>query len=95
MVSVIFLLGAAFYLGATGGFNLVGAVVTNQELYAMAIGIFILTACFKLGAFPFHAWIADVYSNVSQGNLAANFFISKIVIGYKFITLLQTFIVRL
>lgn len=89
VVSVIFLLGVAFYLGATGSLSLVGVTVHNQELYAIAIGIFILTACFKLGAFPFHAWIADVYSNVSLGNLAANFFLSKIIIGYKFITLLQ------
>jgi len=89
VVSVIFLLGAAFYLGATGSLSFVGVTVNNQELYAMAIGIFILTACFKLGAFPFHAWIADVYSNVSYGNLATNFFISKIIIGFKFITLLQ------
>lgn len=89
VVSAIFLLGAAFYLGATGGLTLVGATVNNQELYAVALGIFILTACFKLGAFPFHAWIADVYSNVTDGNLATNFFISKIVIGFKFITLLQ------
>jgi NADH-quinone oxidoreductase subunit N len=89
VVSVIFLFGAAFYLGATGGLSLVGASVNNQELYAISIGIFILTACFKLGAFPFHAWVADVYSNVSKGNLATNFFISKIIIGFKFITLLQ------
>jgi NADH-quinone oxidoreductase subunit N len=89
VVSVIFLLGAAFYLGATGGLSLVGATVINQELYAIALGIFILTACFKLGAFPFHAWIADVYSNVTLGNLATNFFITKIIIGFKFITLLQ------
>lgn len=89
VVSVIFLLGVAFYLGATNGLTLVGATVVNQEFYAMALGIFILTACFKLGAFPFHAWIADVYSNVTLGNLATNFFISKIVIGFKFITMLQ------
>ena len=89
VISGIFLLGVAFYLGATNGLTLVGATVVNQEFYAIALGIFILTACFKLGAFPFHAWIADVYSNVSRGNLATNFFISKIVIGYKFITLLQ------
>jgi NADH-quinone oxidoreductase subunit N len=89
VVSAIFLLGAAFYLGATGGLTLVGATVNNQELYAVALGIFILTACFKLGAFPFHAWIADVYSNVTGGNLATNFFISKIIIGFKFITLMQ------
>lgn len=89
VISVIFLLGVAFYLGATNGLTLVGATVVNQEFYAIALGIFILTACFKLGAFPFHAWIADVYSNVSAGNLATNFFISKIIIGFKFITLLQ------
>lgn len=94
VVSVIFLLGAAFYLGATGGFSLVGATVHNQELYAIALGIFILTACFKLGAFPFHAWIADVYSNVTLGNLATNFFISKIVLGFKFITLLQVLLLE-
>ncbi|AUN96548.1 hypothetical protein C0V70_00180 [Bacteriovorax stolpii] len=89
VVSVIFLLGVAFYLGATNGLSLVGVTVVNQEFYAIAIGIFILTACFKLGAFPFHAWIADVYSNVTLGNLATNFFISKIIIGFKFITMLQ------
>ncbi len=89
VVSVIFLLGVAFYLGATNGLSLVGVTVVNQEFYAIALGIFILTACFKLGAFPFHAWIADVYSNVSLGNLATNFFISKIIIGFKFITMLQ------
>ncbi len=94
VVSVIFLLGAAFYLGATGGLSLVGATVANQELYAIALGIFILTACFKLGAFPFHAWIADVYSNVTLGNLAVNFFISKIIIGFKFITLLQVLLLE-
>lgn len=89
VISVIFLLGVALYLGATNSLTLVGATVVNQELYAVAVGIFILTACFKLGAFPFHAWIADVYSNVTLGNLATNFFISKIVIGFKFITLIQ------
>ncbi len=94
IVSVIFLLGAAFYLGATGGLTLVNATVSNQGLYAIALGIFILTACFKLGAFPFHAWIADVYSNVTLGNLATNFFISKIIIGFKFITLLQVLLIE-
>lgn len=89
IVSVIFLLGVAFYLGATNGLALVGATVVNQELYVVALGIFLLTACFKLGAFPFHAWVADVYSNVSDANLATNFFITKIILGFKFITLFQ------
>ena len=94
VISVIFLLGVAFYLGATGTLSLTNVNVNNQELYVIALGIFILTACFKLGAFPFHAWIADVYSNVSLGNLATNFFISKIVIGFKFITLIQVLLLE-
>lgn len=89
VISAVFLIGVAFYLGATGELSLVNVAVNNQELYSIALGIFILTACFKLGAFPFHAWMADVYSNVTDGNLAANFFISKIIIGFKFITLIQ------
>lgn len=89
IVSVIFLLGAALYLGATGTLSLSGATVHNQELYVMSLGIFTLTLFFKLGAFPFHAWVADVYSNVSDGNLASNFLLSKVIIGFKFITLIQ------
>lgn len=89
VISAVFLLGVAFYLGGTHSLSLTGVTVVNQELYAIALGIFILTACFKLGAFPFHAWIADVYSNVTLGAAATNFFISKIVIGYKFIVMLQ------
>lgn len=94
VVSGIFLLGVAFYLGATGGLSLVGATVQNQEFYALALGIFIITAAFKLGAFPFHAWIADVYSNVKHGNLAVNFFLSKIIVGFKFITLIQVLLLE-
>lgn len=94
VVSVIFLLGAAFYLGATGSLSFNAVNVQNQELYAIAVGIFILTACFKLGAFPFHAWMADVYSNVTLGNLATNFFVSKIIVGFKFITLIQALLIE-
>jgi NADH-quinone oxidoreductase subunit N len=94
VMTVIFLLGVAFYLGATNSVSLVGVHVVNQELYAIAIGIFILTACFKLGAFPFHAWIADVYSNVTRGNLATNFFFSKIIIGFKFIVMIQALLLE-
>lgn len=94
VMTVIFLLGVAFYLGATNSVSLVDVHVVNQELYAISIGIFILTACFKLGAFPFHAWIADVYSNVTRGNLATNFFFSKIIIGFKFIVMIQALLLE-
>jgi len=94
VISVIFLLGAAFYLGATGSLSFSVIEVKNQELYAISMGIFILTAAFKLGAFPFHAWMADVYSNVGLGNLATNFFVSKIIVGFKFIILIQALLLE-
>ena len=92
VISTIFLLGVAFYLGGTGSLDLTAPQVINHQLYAIAVGIFILVACFKLGAFPFHAWMADVYSNVTSGNLAVNFFISKIIVGFKFIIIIQMLI---
>lgn len=94
IASMIFLLGAAFYLGATGELSLATVSVNNHDFYAIAISLFVITACFKLGAFPFQAWVADVYSSVSLGNLATNFFISKIVVGFKFITVLQTLLLE-
>lgn len=92
VVSTIFLLGVAFYLGGTGSLDLTAPQVINHQLYAIAVGIFVLVAFFKLGAFPFHAWMADVYSNVTSGNLATNFFISKIIVGFKFIIIIQMLI---
>ncbi len=92
VVSVIFLLGVAFYLGGTGSLDLVAPQVVNHQLYAISLGIFILVASFKLGAFPFHSWMADVYSNVDSGNLATNFFVTKIIVGFKFIIILQMLI---
>ncbi len=92
VISTIFLLGVAFYLGGTGSLDLTAPQVINHQFYAIAVGIFILVACFKLGAFPFHSWMADVYSNVTDGNLATNFFVSKIIVGFKFIILIQVLI---
>lgn len=94
IISVVFLLGVALFLGATGSLNLEHVNVQNHELYVMSLTIFIIVAAFKLGAFPFHAWMADVYSNVTDGNLATNFFVSKIIVGFKFIVLLQALIVN-
>ncbi|MCK6594589.1 MAG: hypothetical protein L6Q33_05260 [Bacteriovoracaceae bacterium] len=92
VISTIFLLGVAFYLGGTGSLDLTAPQVINHQLYAIAVGIFIMVTFFKLGAFPFHAWMADVYSNVTSGNLATNFFVSKIIVGFKFFIILQVLI---
>ncbi len=86
--SALFLLGMAFFFGATGDFNFMDFTVRNQELYVVSVGLMFLVLCFKLGAFPFHAWMPDVYSNVDRGNLASNFLITKLVVGYGLISVL-------
>jgi NADH-quinone oxidoreductase subunit N len=90
--SAIFLLAIAFYYGATGGFEFVSINIKNQQLYAFSIGLFLITTFFKLGAFPFHSWVPDVYSNVHKGVLASNFLVSKFVIGFIMITMVQNLI---
>jgi NADH-quinone oxidoreductase subunit N len=90
--SVIFLLALAFFYGATGGFEFKGFTILNHQLYAFSIGLFLIVVFFKLGSFPFHSWVPDVYSNVHKGVLASNFLISKFVIGFILITLVQNLI---
>jgi NADH-quinone oxidoreductase subunit N len=90
--SVIFLLALAFFYGATGGFEFKGFTILNHQLYAFSIGLFLIVVFFKLGSFPFHSWVPDVYSNVHKGVLATNFLISKFVIGFIMITLVQNLI---
>ncbi len=90
--SVIFLLALAFFYGATGGFEFKGFTILNQQLYSFSIGLFLIVVLFKIGSFPFHSWVPDVYSNVHKGVLASNFLISKFVIGFIMITLVQNLI---
>lgn len=90
--SVFFLLAIAFYFGATGGFEFKTFVIANQQLYAFSIGLFLIVIFFKLGAFPFHSWVPDVYSNVHKGVLASNFLLNKFVTGFALITLIQNLI---
>ncbi|MFZ4712937.1 MAG: NADH-quinone oxidoreductase subunit N [Bacteriovoracaceae bacterium] len=90
--STIFLLAIAFFYGATGGFEFKGFTILNHQLYAFSIGLLLIVAFFKLGAFPFHSWVPDVYSNVHKGVLASNFLITKFVTGFILITLVQNLI---
>lgn len=90
--SAIFLLAISFFFGATGGFDFKNFTVLNQQLYSFSIGLFLIVVFFKMGAFPFHSWVPDVYSNIHKGVLASNFLISKFVIGYILITLVQNLI---
>lgn len=89
IISAFFLLGIAFYFGATGGLGFKNFEILNQDFYTISIGLFVVVACFKLGVFPFHSWVPDVYSNVGRGTLANVFLLNKFVIGFSFITLVQ------
>lgn len=89
IISAIFLMGVALFYGATASLSINDVQVSNQGPYIIAIALFVVTAFFKLGAFPFHSWVPDVYSHVDKGNLATNFLITKISVGYVFIMLIQ------
>lgn len=89
VMSAIFLLGMAFIYGGTGSFDFNDINIKAQFLFVLGVALVFATACFKLGAFPFHSWMPDVYSNVNNGPLAANFLLTKMIVGYSFITLMQ------
>lgn len=89
IISAVFLMGVALFYGATASLSINDVQVSNQGPYIIAIALFVVTAFFKLGAFPFHSWVPDVYTHVDKGNLASNFLITKISVGYVFIMLIQ------
>lgn len=86
--TAIFLLSLALFFGSTGDFNFMDFTVRHQQLYVFSVALMFTVLCFKIGAFPFQAWMPDVYSSVDKGNLASNFLITKLVVGYSFLTVL-------
>lgn len=67
-----FTMGSAFVFGATGStkFSLISQFITQKGLatsYAMLGGVFFILVAFlfKAAAFPFHAWVVDVYDGAS------------------------------
>ncbi|MCL2282243.1 MAG: NADH-quinone oxidoreductase subunit N [Fibromonadales bacterium] len=67
-MSAVFLYGVAMFYGATGSTLISGNVIAGREIiYQIAIFMLSLGLLFKVGAFPLHFWVADVYT----GALAA------------------------
>jgi len=87
--SVFLLLGIAFFFGATGSLGFVEFEIINHQFYAMFLVFFICVTFFKMGAFPFHFWMPDTYSNIGKGPLLTSFLISKFLIGYIMIMMAQ------
>jgi NADH-quinone oxidoreductase subunit N len=67
--SALFLYGTALLFGATGSFEISGIAVGLEKdfssLYYVGC-LFILSGLmFKIGAFPFHSWLPDVYQGAT------------------------------
>ena len=85
----------SFFIGATNSLNFVNFEVHNQSYFILSISFFIFVTCFKIGVFPFHNWLASLYSGFEFKNLFSYFFIEKVVIGWSLISLLQNLIMHL
>ncbi len=69
------LLGVALLYGATGTFRLEGiggalATGNNSPLLPLGFGLLIVGFGFKIGAVPFHMWVADVYEGAPTTSTA-------------------------
>lgn len=71
LASAFFLYGASLIFGSTGTFDLVKVgqflQMHSTPSYVFYIGLALIIAAmlFKIGAFPFHGWIPDVYQGAS------------------------------
>ncbi len=67
MASAVFLYGISFVYGAVGSTNLFDLALSALELFqtnklfTMGFVLVALGFCFKIAAFPLHAWAPDVY----------------------------------
>lgn len=67
-----FAMGTAFIYGGTGSttFSVIGANIAENGFWSnpvLAVGAFFIVASllFKIAAFPFHAWVIDVYDGAT------------------------------
>ncbi len=72
--SLLFLVGIAFFYGATGGLDLGNIVVENSRFYTISILLMFTVCCFKLGVFPFHFWMGEIFSKMKRNNIINYFF---------------------
>lgn len=71
LASAFLLYGSSLVFGATGSFDLVAIenyLVQNNNptfIYYIGLGMICAAMLFKVGAFPFHGWVPDVYQGAS------------------------------
>jgi NADH-quinone oxidoreductase subunit N len=72
LASALFLYGSSLIFGATGSFQLEKIsefLASNNShlsfIYYIGLGLVLTSMLFKVGAVPFHGWVADVYQGAS------------------------------
>lgn len=60
--TLLFLYGVSLLYMATGSFDFAAAIISGKEIIGQIGATFVFTAfVFKIGLFPFHYWVPDVY----------------------------------
>lgn len=71
LASALFLYGTSLVFGATGSFELTTIrvhLMNNQNasfIFYVGLGLITTAMLFKVGAFPFHGWLPDVYQGAA------------------------------
>jgi len=91
VASVMFILGSIFILCAD---DIYFVNLLNNDKIIVGLVLISLTFLFKIGAFPFHNWMADLYESTSLGILAFFLLIPKLSIILTLINLSRLFFVK-
>lgn len=71
LASALFLYGSSLVFGSSGSFELAAikdyltANPSPSFIYYMGLGLIVTALLFKVGAFPFHGWVPDVYQGAA------------------------------
>lgn len=94
VVSAFFLLGMALLYGATGALDFETVFAAKLSITGMfGAALVIVSLFFKIGFFPFHWWIPDVYSSAATSIVAFMSSAVKLAFIYalfKFVSLIST-----
>ena len=75
--SSFMILGLAYYVAFTGTLSFIGVQVTVPTVFAVVL--LSVAAMFKLGVFPFHTWMPDLYSKGDRAGVIAVAGLGKVV----------------
>lgn len=71
LASALYLYGSSLIFGGTGSFDLdkISRLIALRKetsfIFTIGLGLVIVAMLFKVGAVPFHSWVADVYQGAS------------------------------